>query len=872
MFGAYVVLIFNSLRRNDIKQASLLEVFNEGFFISLLLINIFLLISIYLNIDPRSILLLVLLLIIVLGIIYKILLSGRHYSRINLNLNKIDIAILLVHFSFTILYQFFVIFYLPRTLTPDETTYLFVANLLVSQGIAPTIGTNPHAILETLLQGRYLWVTILSSGLFFVGMPLSRGYVLTTMFLPAIAINAALIFSELTDSHKLRLIVSILAINASIVLFSSTALNEVPLVYLTLATVYYTLKAIDYDTKGNIIGIRPDHMIIAIILTIFMLNLKPNLLFLGLFFIIVLVELMHRIQSKGVLSYVRRAARILAILIIFYIILVDIPYGIISVILLERVEYTPALLHLKLFLRKFLLFPFSISEGILGLFFKTSWDSFTLFTLSTYEKYRYLYAFLSPELFTLMLSSIFLVIPLLFHILKSKNRKALILMVSTYASFWLLYVLMLGAPNYEDLLRYGTTIYPLIPLVTVYVIQQCISERSYDRLISATLLGSSILTSIYIILQAQGLGIKFFWAMRAVKEGTLVYQLLATSVVFMLMVLAKNKRYEKAITWVFILTVVLLHLFGNMYAYINIINGQHHDNFVDSDLSFLPKYVEGNIVLTNTYGWLRLYLINTTFLATLPRTLAEFNSYLPLLPSDTTIVLTMHGPIAWLDPANRIDGGYAQRLFDVREYCAGERCIILDKVIQGSNGITIKVFKVVSAFSSGKYEKERAKTDRSLCSNLEITSQLINATHRTILLENIDKCNVSRLCILVHEYTFSLFYKRMITMIKEIKPNTFNGADRLEISIVKPYEILTPVSGAVDVLVFDCSSGSVVKHEVNYDFALDPGSLLLFNTLLLTLILIAIGLIRHDGKKFSMYLCLILKGIKANVGIFKESD
>jgi len=852
IFGVFIelyIILLSTARigkcTSSTSSLNIVEILVKGFTTSILFLESVFLISLYLGLHPRLLMLILSLLAILLGVIGKFCL-GECYSKITYRLKKEDVVFLILVFSLTLAYQAYTM-HLPRSLTPDETSYIYAANILLGEKVVPAINVNPLSSMQSLLTGRFLWTSLIGLVLFFTGIPLHNGFVTTTMFIPLIPLTTLLIFSEVMRVHnaKMFLLVFLLSTNLSLLLFSSTALVEIPTTTLTLVVVYCVLRALRYADKGIIIDLKLDDLIYATIVLILLIDFKPNILFIATFLFFIAIEIMNRADEKYLL--LRRVSKCVLTLVAIYIALVDFPCAIASY--LYDKTGNPLFLNLKNLLVKFLILPISVGAHILGLFLETSEDPITFFSLSIYEKLKYLYAFISPDVFTMFISSVFLFSPLLFHKFgrsepSSTARKIRTLFLSTYISFWLYYFIMVATPAYEDLLRYGVVIYPLISLSALYMMYQHIVNRKYSELLTTLLLGALTFTVMRFVIFSKYGGVKYFWAMNITQKDTFIFQFVMLFILTLATTVpsGNSKPLKKCITRIdghlLLSILVLTYIVGNAYIHWTIVDGELHSNFIDSDLDFLTKYSSNyDIVLTNIYGWLRLYLKNTSFIATLPITSESFNSYLSLLPNGTAIILTLHKPIVWLDPCNIVNGGYSEKLFGLNKYCVNKTCIVLEKYIEGGNGIKVKVYRVVHVGINGEFSYTNENTTYAYPSksfdDVIIDVQLINATHR--MLKLIPEGSVpSSFCLLLHEYTFTLYYDRMLTEVKEL----INISNKeMVVYVTKPYKLLTPVSGALEVLIYDCNTGRILKHTTKFDFALNALSLALIHIILLAILL-----------------------------------
>ncbi|MEM4439016.1 MAG: hypothetical protein QW680_10375 [Pyrobaculum sp.] len=326
----------------------------------------------------------------------------------------------------------------PRVMTPDETTYAWLAGLNVD--VIPSVGVSPISELDRWLNGRYLWTAYVKGVEAATGLPAYRLYLASLPFLPALAASVVRLYKSM-GGRRLWWVLPFLVFNALFIFYSLTALSEMTLAYIsTLAVMYfYTAK----EDRG--------HFIKFIALAVLAVYLKANLLLFGILFLVA-------VFTYSYLKYLRPFAALYLAL--------DILYGYVSVVMYGVVD-AAVYQQAKVALRSVLPLPVSISEQVLLIFKPTSWDQNTIFNIDPMLFTRYLLALFSPELYTLPLSLVLITLPL--YVKSKEERTVATSLWVALISYFLIYI---TSPLFEETLRYTVTALPPALALATYLFEK----------------------------------------------------------------------------------------------------------------------------------------------------------------------------------------------------------------------------------------------------------------------------------------------------------------------------------------------------------------------------------------------------------------
>ena len=395
---------------------------------------------------------------------------------------------------------------------------------------------------------------------------------------------------------------------------------------------------------------------------------KANILTIALLTIMVTIELYR--NRKRLTSSAKSVFRVLATLLIIalvYVLIVD--FGrFISWYLFNNWRLANTL-------RRYLFYEWSIAENLLGIFVEIPWEHHTVLSHSWRQWLDFVNFALAPEALTILISSTFLILPFLTIMIRNLriNIRFRILAISSYISFWLYFLFLIGNnPQPDDLIRYALHVYVLAIILSIYALYRALQSDNALRTIAIVTLTIIILLSVNHIVELEFGGTRFFYDMMWYRYSFLVLLAQAGFIILYTMLSRDSVRLQRSFLVAFLLSsFVFLSIFNNvvftkswLYSMTALGNVRESLEAISLDIDKKPR-----IVVSNFYIYLRNYVDLGGFIPIPPPiTEDEFREVIKLLPGGSIIVLTNDPRLSWYGYSNRYIKKYLNEMYIPIEY------------------------------------------------------------------------------------------------------------------------------------------------------------------------------------------------------------
>jgi len=580
---------------------------------------------------------------------------------------------------------------MPRLFLQDETTYITLARhaILNTETYPATILPFRTSIVH-LFAGRFFWTLLISSFLCSTGLQAHQAYVISTMFLPMIAIASTLFIpSHLKKDRLIQIAVFILALtNPLLLLFSSYCLNDLALVFFILLAILLFVNSFNRNTQCSI-NINIYSLIQCLLVLIVAILIKPNIA-VYFFMYIILVYYIIRYRVYSVSKAWRVLLYALTLPIIIYEFLIDLPY-VVSVWFISNEELA------TLAVRFLILSPI---ERFLDHFIPIVGNNITVLSLDVYDYLSHLYCMLSPEALSLSIASIGLTLPLTLT-LKAfrRNVRMRILICLLTATLWFMYFDLLTTNIYGDIVRYSLFIVPLLIVVSVVTLREVLSNR---KMFYSVMLILSAVTLLWIgltlFIERGGVFVGYGLPKLNRPDFMVLVQLLIYLGVITVYAsynrgaLSTISSYRKRIKVIFkfkgkfrkrwslkdsdipFLILMISIILNNMYFFAFSLSNSYYLADYDYDLTNIKDFLSDKVsrevlAISNAYYRIRVYvpdiLLSSHYLLRPPMTQEEFNHLLKVLPNGTLIILSDDRRLAYKEYANR--NGYIFQYYDLEK-------------------------------------------------------------------------------------------------------------------------------------------------------------------------------------------------------------
>lgn len=668
-----------------------------GIFIATSLINKYLF-----NTPPYSMLILNMLFFIIIFII-----SIKYGERINYSGSRNRISEFLKHtisyHSFSHLLAIIVLlvasFYLVSSLSYipvyDEEAYIY--NMMFFDKNDLLLPYNPSMISHETTKyfsSRFLWSLYLfaiyvSSHVYGNILGISN-----ILFLSLVASISVGLFREInltTGNIRVKtwleyLLLILIFFSPSILLWARTVFLDLMQSYFILLSIYFAVHSIKIKENRKI-DIVFGELFLSILYGFIAIILKINILSL-IMFSIIFVVLLYKKRSHLTLK-AKRTINILMVLLILgiiYFLIFDLGWFIARVILGNY--------ELARTLHKYLFYRYLLSLRLLGIFIKVPGEPYTIFSYNLMAWIEFFNKAFIPESLTILMISTFLSSPLLLFIngLKGNDNftKYYIVFLTTYMSFWLYFISLIGTNLLYLIHRYGIHLYVLVLVVSIAILHRIFSDhvllKKFAPILSIVML---IVLGINMMTSLEYGGSNYFYYMGRYPYSPLLL-LGEYGVVnyFLYRSLIKNKNYLPII-------LAILIIFTGYFSYIVLERATYV--FTPEYLGELPPSKLENIrsffdnidskhvfIISNIYLSLRNYLdLEKYTIIPPPINEKEFREMLQILPNNTYLVLSDHNGVARYEYSN-VFKGY------IKEYYVGKSFIPIKYV-----NISYKLLKPV---------------------------------------------------------------------------------------------------------------------------------------------------------------------------------
>ena len=658
-------ILIISLRRHTLNE-TYLELLVNSFFVSTLLITILTLFfySFGLSLSPKTY-------AIVYFLLFTPLIFVAAIRNEVISLSRDEVRILkLVAIAYATL--FFIFALLPRFFTPDETLYLYNANVFVIENVFLPVITSPHeSLLQLLLSGRIFWILLLSSFIASTGIPPYYGGLFNVYYLIALSLIPTFLISK--EKTKLLLCAVLLILTSpTVLIFAGSSLNDLAIAFYISLSVAYFVKSFRYlDNKRIDISIKK--IVLSLIPLLIAVSIKPNILvFGGIWLTLVYVMLRYKIYLYDLKHKIFFFMSFLTV--VLYEVFIDIPY-VIAVWFLRNLTIGDTL-------RKFLIISFA--ERITSIFIAPWWDPTrkTMFSLSPLDWLLRFYYLLAPESYTLLISSLILVLPVLLAVKKDYlNIRESVLSLIVIFSFWSFFIFSYNF--FSDIPRYSLWMVPLWISMGLIILEKLLVKETGDVTTWKLLFGSSVFViSLNLLLQYFEAGVAIGYGL---PRKLVTYPFLFLQIIVLFLYFCSLTNYNKSryciithqylnriikplrtrikrpvkLTSKKLLLMLLIVLFStNIYfsAYFiryNTLYSNHGLYDLSRTVNQLTSNKEGSapLIFTNNYIYLRPYLpldnVNSNRILTFPDAQSEIRTVFERMPTGTKFVVSNDTDTSW---------------------------------------------------------------------------------------------------------------------------------------------------------------------------------------------------------------------------------
>ncbi|MEM4005629.1 MAG: hypothetical protein QXM43_08355, partial [Desulfurococcaceae archaeon] len=584
---------------------------------------------------------------------------------------QVTIAITVAYFSAKI----------PRTYLPDETSYIYAAQLLEAHSITFSLRYPIETPLGKYLGSRALIVGYLYSLERLLNMPFTDTHMATSLFVAMMVPTVMGIFRDvlaIRDVKFLTLFTVFSVLSPGVVLWGFTVLPDVPESYFILSFTYIFLNTVrivkDYvtiDTKRMLVAASYLYAILVL--------LRGNVLFITIVVFLSILYLFKLIRSYSMSKSMKITFVLLKIgfIILGVFLLLDLCYFLSVHVFKDinlAIKIRPYLVH------TYLLHGTSPIETFIGWFIGYPWKPQTLASLTYEEWISRLNFAISPEL----LGPVGATMPLFPLLLTSRKigKKAKILLFSSLLTFWLSFFHLILLANFHDFFRYNLHIYVLFSVFSIFEIYYflCRFINSYVFIIklfiplfinySATLccrgstyfwlMESEIKSFSYLLLELLiYTSIIAFWEISRRKYNL---RFLFISIFNTKTIRIENKKH--LLFMFFFILVILSYVFGFLFSALAIKNTLLMFSSRSQILSEIVSKLNEELVATdseekiyiisNFHLYLRNYInLSRATILPMPTSFNEFLRLIDLLPGKVFIAITNDYSISYYTVINK---------------------------------------------------------------------------------------------------------------------------------------------------------------------------------------------------------------------------
>gem|GEM_PF-3629253 len=338
----------------------------------------------------------------------------------------------------------------PRFFTNDELSYILSARMGAAGYLIPAFRATPGTgSLGVLLQGSYLWLTLLSSFIGSTGTPPAGAGLASLGFLTLTALASSMLVEE---KWQQAVTIVLVGSNALLLSFSGLALSDLAVAFLTVFSVVYFLRAV--TQKGSLGEVDFGALFFSFAGLVLILLIKPNILVVVPMWLVLLYLTVKYRRSDRSLRY--RLLLVAVLLPVCYELLADVPFFL-SVWIFHNAG-------LESFFRPLLVFGVSPALTLAEAFKSPSFlpTNPTLFTRGLTTNLEYFYTLVSPETYTIVIPGLVLASPFLMMSRSARGTpKRTILGVLVLISTFLLLLIGPAFSSVAEFPRYSLWLIPL---------------------------------------------------------------------------------------------------------------------------------------------------------------------------------------------------------------------------------------------------------------------------------------------------------------------------------------------------------------------------------------------------------------------------
>jgi hypothetical protein len=657
--GLLLILLVSGGRVQVLRQLIILS-----FFLSTIIAVIIISLLILFNAAINAFFISIVYLLLNFVLITLLMITGK---AVCIQVSRLDYIFLGISFiAYAILVYLFT--YTPRFLQMDETSYITWSRYVILKGEVYPIGSQPAKFdLTYLVKGRFFWTLLIASFICATGLTAYQSYIMSSMFLPMIALTSTLLIpSKFKEDKILEIVVfTLILTNPLLILFSGFILNDLAISFYLLLAILFFVRSFNQNHLGEI-SLNLYSLFLSLLTLIVAFLVKENVMVaVPMYFILIFYILCYRLYKVSKVWKVILC--ILTLPLIAYEVLIDIPY-VISVWFTKN-EAIAALTGKFLFI--------SPVEQILGLFVPAPWKPTTIFSYNFYDYLHYMYRMLSPETLSLVVSGVGIALPLTltleeFH----KDIRARLLIYITTITLWLSYVLYLSINAFWDIPRYFLFMTPILITISLAAFYEMFSKNN-------VIIGSMLILPMVLLLWIQSLLVikkggvyvgyglpKLNWTNNILIVQIIICTILILVMLSVLILKTTNKlsltsllRGKKPVTNIrkyafitLIITIFVINVYFSAYSILN--SSFYKNNEAENVNSLFGNISSSNIfVISNFYAYMRPYapdhLIKNDYLFPPPMTEEEFREFLRIAPNNTLLIISNDPDITWYEYGNK---------------------------------------------------------------------------------------------------------------------------------------------------------------------------------------------------------------------------
>jgi len=537
---------------------------------------------------------------------------------------------------------FFIVLYIiagiPHYPTPDENYYITNARSLLNYGKAfPASASFWKESLTMLFSSRIQWYGIIASFIASASILPANSNCVSLIFLLGICTASLLLVPERYRNHPLVAILPILVLlNPIFLILSGFALNDLAVAFYNVASLVFFINS--YRNIAGKIEFDLRNFVAALLLQFFVFLIKPNLIFLIPYFLVLTINIF---RFKLYKSKPGKAVTIFVILpILLYELILDIPRNLALYVLKNR--------GLELVLSKFL--PVSLVEPIILMFFSVSYSPRTIFDYTALDYLWRFYIVFSPENLSIFVASIAIFLPFIMKRasgdVKFKNMVAV-----TLLAIIIQFTYALSSGGWGDIPRYYASVIAPLTIACMVFYFDWIDSKS--NMMMLPLIGMLFLLWSNHVLTNQYGGVAVSWGVgihetfNVMMLQTVFYAILTFVLLFLrnkITLVVKSPRNKmkplrlkatRLILAILLLSTTVGNVYFSTFAYAN------SPSFKDYGFDTISNKVDKGIIFSNSYAvgtYASIDLFREGFISSMPPA-EELDSLIRGMPNGTKLVI-----------------------------------------------------------------------------------------------------------------------------------------------------------------------------------------------------------------------------------------